>query len=90
MKSLYTFRRLLLLSVGTKVQLFAGYTPSQITYSSSYFDQLYEWAIVLIKKGLAYACHQKQEEIKGFNPPPSPYRDRPIHENLKIFEVKVR
>lgn len=63
-----------------------GYTPHQITHSSDYFDQLYEWAIKLIQKGLAYVCHQKQEELKGFNPPPSPWRDRPTAENLILFE----
>uniref|UniRef100_A0A1B6ID08 Probable glutamine--tRNA ligase n=1 Tax=Homalodisca liturata TaxID=320908 RepID=A0A1B6ID08_9HEMI len=63
-----------------------GYKPFKITHSSDYFDQLYEWAIVLIKKGLAYVCHQKAEDIKGFNPPPSPWRDRPINENLQLFE----
>ncbi|XP_066999237.2 probable glutamine--tRNA ligase [Anabrus simplex] len=63
-----------------------GYKPYKITHSSDYFDQLYEWAVVLIKKGLAYVCHQNQEEMKGFNPPPSPWRDRPIHENLQLFE----
>lgn len=63
-----------------------GYKPYKVTHSSDYFDQLYEWAILLIKKGLAYVCHQKSEEIKGFNPPPSPWRDRPIEENLLLFE----
>ncbi|PSN34384.1 putative glutamine--tRNA ligase [Blattella germanica] len=63
-----------------------GYKPYKITHSSDYFDQLYEWAVELIRKGLAYVCHQKQEEIKGFNPPPSPWRDRPIEENLRLFE----
>lgn len=65
-----------------------GYKPYRVTHSSDYFDQLYEWAVVLIKKGLAYVCHQEHEEIKGFNPPPSPWRERPIEENLRLFEVK--
>lgn len=64
-----------------------GYKPYQITHSSDYFDQLYQWAVKLITKGLAYVCHQKSEEIKGFNPPPSPWRERPIEENLKLFEA---
>lgn len=64
-----------------------GYKPHQITHSSDYFNQLYEWAVKLITKGLAYVCHQKSEEIKGFNPPPSPWRERPIDENLKLFEA---
>ncbi|RWS09661.1 putative glutamine--tRNA ligase-like protein [Dinothrombium tinctorium] len=63
-----------------------GYKPYKITHSSDYFDQLYEYAIELIKRGKAYVCHQKQEEIKGFNAPPSPYRDRSIDENLSLFE----
>nr|CAG4638260.1 EOG090X01EL [Cyclestheria hislopi] len=63
-----------------------GYKPYAITHSSDHFDQLYEWAKVLIKKGLAYVCHQKSEEIKGFNPPPSPWRDRPVEESLQLFE----
>ncbi|XP_076237813.1 glutaminyl-tRNA synthetase [Calliopsis andreniformis] len=62
-----------------------GYKPAKITHSSDYFQQLYEWAIKLIEKGLAYVCHQSSEEMKGFNPPPSPWRDRPISENLQLF-----
>ena len=38
-------------------------------------------------RGLAYVCHQRYEEIKGHNPPPSPWRDRPIEESLRLFEV---
>nr|CAH7724021.1 unnamed protein product [Callosobruchus chinensis] len=64
-----------------------GYTPYKITHSSDYFDQLYKWAVQLIQKGLAYVCHQTADEMKGFNPQPSPWRDRPIEENLQLFEV---
>ncbi|XP_012263515.2 probable glutamine--tRNA ligase [Athalia rosae] len=63
-----------------------GYKPAKITYSSDNFQQLYEWAIQLIEKGLAYVCHQKSEEMKGFNPPPSPWRERPIAESLQLFQ----
>lgn len=62
-----------------------GYKPYKITHSSDNFDQLYEWAVDLIKKDLAYVCHQKQEDIRGFNPPPSPWRNRPISESLQLF-----
>lgn len=65
-----------------------GYKPYQITHSSDNFDQLYEWAKGLIKKGLAYVCHQKAEEMKGFNPVPSPWRERPVDESLQLFEVE--
>jgi len=63
-----------------------GYTPYKITHSSDYFHQLYEMAVLLIKKDLAYVCHQKLEDIRGFNPPPSPWRTRPIKESLALFE----
>jgi glutaminyl-tRNA synthetase len=60
-------------------------------YASDYFDQLYEWAIVLIKKGKAYVCDLSSEEISSMrgtpNVPaiPSPYRNRPVEENLNLF-----
>ncbi|CAH1124908.1 unnamed protein product [Ceutorhynchus assimilis] len=63
-----------------------GYKPYKITHSSDYFDQLYEWAVELIKKGLAYVCHQSADEMKGFNPQPSPWRERPVEENLQLFQ----
>lgn len=63
-----------------------GYTPYKITHASDYFDHLYDWAVELIKRRQAYACHQKVEEIKGHNPPPSPWRDRPVEESLLLFE----
>lgn len=63
-----------------------GYKPYKITHSSDNFQQLYEWAIVLIRKGLAYVCHQTADEMKGFNPKPSEWRDRPIEESLQLFE----
>ena len=63
-----------------------GYTPYKVTHASDYFQDLYDLAVVLIKKDLAYICHQRYEEIKGINPPPSPWRNRPIAESLKLFE----
>lgn len=63
-----------------------GYEPYKITHSSDYFDQLYILALQLIKNGLAYVCHQSADEMKGFNPQPSPWRNRPIEENLQLFE----
>lgn len=63
-----------------------GYKPFKITHSSDNFQQLYEWAVVLIKKGLAYVCHQTADQMKGFNVELSPWRDRPIEESLQLFE----
>lgn len=67
-----------------------GYRPARITYASDNFEQLYTWALELIDKGLAYVCHQRQEELKGFNPPPSPWRDRPREESKALFQVLSR
>ena len=44
----------------------------------------------LIRRGHAYVCHQRPEELKGFNPPDSPWRDRPIEESLQLFEVNIK
>ncbi|ETN81795.1 glutamine--tRNA ligase family protein [Necator americanus] len=63
-----------------------GYTPARITHSSDNFQQLYEWAVELIKKGYAYVCHQKVEDIRGFEVQLSPWRDRPIEDSLRLFE----
>lgn len=62
-----------------------GYKPHAVTHSSDYFDELYELAEDLIQRNLAYVCHQKAEDLKGFNPPPSPWRNRPVEESLKLF-----
>ena len=61
-------------------------------YASDYFEQLYEWAIKLIKKGKAYVCELTPEEIaaqKGTPTEPgqeSPYRNRSVAENLDLFQ----
>ncbi|CAD5220744.1 unnamed protein product [Bursaphelenchus okinawaensis] len=62
-----------------------GYSPYKITHSSDYFDQLYEWAEKLINKGLAFVCHQKVEEMRGFEVKESPWRNRTVEENLALF-----
>ena len=38
---------------------------------------------------MAYVCHQKVEDIRGFNPAPSPWRDRPIDKSLRLFEDMI-
>lgn len=61
-------------------------------FASDYFDQLYEWAVKLIKDGKAYVDDQTADEIasqKGTPTTPgteSPYRNRSVEENLKLFE----
>ena len=60
-------------------------------YASDYFEQLYDFAVTLIKKGLAYVDDSTAEEIaatKGSTQSPgtnSPYRDRSVEENLQLF-----
>ena len=69
-----------------------GYTPANVFFGSDYFEATYEKAVLLIKKGLAYVDDLTQEEMSKMrdtnNGPgiPSPYRDRSVEENLKLFE----
>ena len=60
-------------------------------YGSDYFEKDYEYAVELIRKGLAYVCELTPEEFRANRgdigiPATSPYRDRPIEENLRLFE----
>ncbi len=68
-----------------------GFDWDRFCYGSDYFDQTYEYAVELIKKGLAYVCELSPEEVKANRgdlktPATSPYRDRPIEESLDLFE----
>ena len=59
-------------------------------YASDYFETMYEVAVGLIKKGLAYVCELTPEEVRAnrgdlTHPAVSPYRDRPIEESLDLF-----
>ncbi len=61
-------------------------------YGSDYFQKDYEYALELIRKGLAYVCELTPEEFRANRgdigiPATSPYRDRPIEENLRLFEM---
>lgn len=69
-----------------------GFEWANVFYASDYFDQLYLWAVEMIKNGLAYVDDQSLEEIRknrgtvtvpGTN---SPYRDRSVEENLDLFD----
>ena len=60
-------------------------------YGSDYFEKTYEFAVELIKKGLAYVCELTPEQFKEYRgdtstPAKSPWRDRPIEESLDLFE----
>ncbi len=64
----------------------------EIRYSSNYFDQLHQYAVELINKGLAYVCFlngEQTREYRGTLKEPgknSPYRDTSVEENLELFE----
>jgi glutaminyl-tRNA synthetase len=61
-------------------------------YASDYFEQLYLWAVELVKKGLAYVCDLSADEMREYRGTltepgkESPYRDRSVAENLELFE----
>ena len=61
-------------------------------YASDYFGKLYEYAILLIRKGKAFICDLNADEIRQYRGTlktpgkESPYRSRPVEENLKLFE----
>lgn len=60
-------------------------------FASEYFEKMYEYAVELIKKGLAYVCELTPEQMRAnrgdlTHPAVSPYRDRPIEESLDLFD----
>ena len=69
-----------------------GFDWDEECYASNYFDQLYEWAVHLIREGKAYVDEQDQvliAEQRGVPSSPgtdSPYRDREVQKNLDLFQ----
>lgn len=65
-----------------------GFKPFKITHTSDYFQEMYELAVKLIKLGLAYCDPSPPKDIEEQREKKqdSPYRNRPIEENLKLFE----
>ena len=79
-------------SIIDDVRWLGGDWEDRLFYASDYFQQLYDWAIQLIKEGKAYVCDLSAEEVRahrgtlsepGKN---SPYRDRSVEENLDLFQ----
>ncbi len=72
--------------------LWLGAVPDGVFYGSDYFEKCYEYAVLLIKKGLAYVCDlnaEQMREYRGTLTEPgreSPYRNRSVEENLQLFE----
>lgn len=69
-----------------------GFKPSNIFYTSDYYETLFEFAKILINNGDAYVCELSSEELSRYNGTPftigteSPFRNRSIKENLLLFE----
>lgn len=69
-----------------------GFDWDNLYFASDYFDIMYEKAILLIKKGLAYVCDLTSEQMREYRGTlsepgkPSPYRDRSVEENLDLLE----
>ncbi len=68
-----------------------GFDWDQMLYGSDYFEKDYEFAVELIKKGLAYVCELTPEQFREYRgdtntPARSPWRDRPMEESLDLFE----
>ena len=69
-----------------------GFKWDKVLYASDYFQQLYDWAVQLIKEGKAYVDEQPSEVITEQRKNPtepgveSPYRNRPVEESLDLFE----
>ena len=69
-----------------------GFEWERLCYASDYFDQLYEWAIKLVKEGKAYVDDLSAEQIRDYRGSltqpgeDSPYRNRSVEENLNLFE----
>jgi glutaminyl-tRNA synthetase len=68
-----------------------GFNWDNIYYASSYFDQLYDWAVQLIKAGKAYVCDLTGDQVREYRGTlsepgkPSPFRNRSVEENLDLF-----
>ncbi|MFN8528091.1 MAG: glutamine--tRNA ligase [Anaerolineae bacterium] len=69
-----------------------GFDFENLCFASDYFEQLYQWAVQLIKAGKAYVDHLTAEQIRDYRGTltepgkNSPYRDRSVEENLDLFE----
>ena len=79
-------------SIKADVQWLGADWEDRLFFASDYFEQMYEAAVKLIKKGKAYVCDLTAEEIREYRGTltepgkNSPYRDRSVEENLKLFE----
>ena len=79
-------------SIAADVRWLGADFEDRLFFASNYFETMYECAVKLIKKGLAYVCDLTADEIREYRGTltepgkNSPYRDRSIEENLRLFE----
>ena len=79
-------------SIKKDVEWLGADYEDRLFFASNYFDQMYESAVTLIKKGKAYVCDLSAEEIREYRGTlkepgkESPYRNRSVEENLELFE----
>ena len=79
-------------SIKADVQWLGFKWQEPVRFASDYFEQLYEWAVYLIKQGKAYVCHLTPDETRVYRGTltepgkDSPYRNRSVEENLQLFE----
>ncbi len=79
-------------SIKADVEWLGANWEDRLFFASDYFDQMYEGAVKLIKKGKAYVCDLSADEIREYRGTltepgkDSPYRNRSVEENLKLFE----
>ena len=79
-------------SIKADIQWLGADWEDRLFFASNYFDQMYEAAVKLIKKGKAYVCDLTAEEMRVYRGTltepgkESPYRNRSVEENLKLFE----
>ncbi len=82
-------------SIKNDVQWLGFHWSGDVCYSSDYFDQLHQYAVELINKGLAYVDELSPDEIREYRGTlkapgkNSPYRDRSVEENPALFEKCV-
>lgn len=80
-------------SIKEDIQWLGADWKDHLYFASDYFDQMYECAVKLIKKGKAYVCDLSAEEIRAYRGTlteagkESPYRNRSVEENLELFEA---
>ena len=83
-------------SILEDVRWLGGDWDGRLFYASDYFDQLYQWAVEMIKKGKAFVCDLTGEQIATYRGAPerpgkeSPYRNRTVEENLELFSQMRR